>query len=161
MCRWQGARCHGNKLSTSVIQLRFNPSEGQSFYLLGFTLCFLSFFLSFFHSLLWRVAPSFWSDFCAQVCPASSPVVPVGVVMLRRSYVASAAGTLPLHLASAIAPAWPDLRAPLITWVGVVAVETPTGVLGLHCTHAHAPHHSLNIEGWPEQPLSLWILIFI
>lgn len=102
----------------------------------------------------WCVAPCFRFDFCAQVYPASSPVVRIGVVTLYRAYVALVAGTLPLRLASALAPAWPDLRAPLITWVGVVAVEMAMGVLGLHCTHAHAPHHSLIIEGWPEQPLS-------
>lgn len=106
--------------------------------------------------------PCFLSDSCTQVCPAS-PVVRAGVMMLRHTYVAAAprAGTLPLRLASAIAPAWLDLRAPLITWVGVVAVETPTGVIGLHCAHAHAPHHSLKIEGWPEQPLSLNIDLYL
>lgn len=93
------------------------------------------------------------------MCPAWSPVVRIGVVTLHRAYVA--AGALLLRLASAIAPAWPDLRAPLITRVGVVAVETAMGVLALYCTHAHAPHHSLKIEGWPEQPLSLNIDLYL
>lgn len=107
----------------------------------------------------WGIAPCFLSDSCTQVCPASSPVVRAGVMMLRHTYVAAAsrAGTLPLRLASAIAPAWLDLRAPLITWVGVVAVETLTGVIGLQCARSSSQPKNRGLA-WAASLSEYWSL---
>lgn len=87
--------------------------------------------------------------------PVALRRVPPRFPLLASASLRCVAGALPLRLASAIAPAWPDLRDPPIAWVGVVAMETPTGVIGLHCTRPRAPHHCLKIEGWPEQPPAL------
>lgn len=147
---------------SSPLLLGFNPSERRTFYLLLSISRFLSCLPSLPCAATSPVAHR--PDCCAQ---ASFPAPHVSVVMSRGTYVAAAeaeAGALPLRLASAIAPAWPDLRAspPCPPHpphrLGRCGCHGDAGGSHRSALHAHtrarAPHHSLKIEGWPEQPRS-------